>query len=106
MPSGAGSARSWPNYSTEVWKILNHDPDLVLIDGRFRVSCFLQAILRLSVATKYAFHDFWSRPYYHVVLQFANVVTRVDDLAVFQIDPTTDWRAVAIAASEYLLDPR
>ena len=106
MPTDPGTASLWPSYSLSIWNRLEHTPDLVLIDGRFRVSCFLQAIMRLPKSTKYVIHDFWSREHYHALLQFGSLLDRVDDLAVFQVDPDTDYRAVGIAASTYLLDPR
>jgi hypothetical protein len=106
MPTDPGTARLWPDYSLSIWNRLEHTPDLVLIDGRFRVSCFLQAIMRLPTSTKYVIHDFWSREHYHAVLHFASLLDRVDDLSIIQVDPNADYRAVGIATSAYLLDPR
>jgi hypothetical protein len=42
-------------------------PDAVLIDGRFRVACFLTSLLRCSPGTKIVFDDYPQRDYYHVV---------------------------------------
>lgn len=42
-------------------------PDAVLIDGRFRVACFLTSLLRSAPGTKLVFDDYMDRPYYHVV---------------------------------------
>jgi hypothetical protein len=106
MPVDPAAARLWPTYSLSIWDRLGHTPGLVLIDGRFRLSCFLQAALRLPASTKYVIHDFWSRPHYHTVLQFVSILDRVDDLIVVQIDPRVDWRSLGIAASQTLLDPR
>lgn len=106
MPMDPASANRWPNYSTSVWDQLAHTPDLVLIDGRFRVSCFLQAIMRLPASTTYVIHDFWSREHYRPMLQFASLVDRVDDLAILRAHHDIDWRSVGLATSAYLLDPR
>lgn len=43
-----------------------YSPDLVLIDGRFRVACFLQTILSTSPGTKIVFDDYVTRPFYHL----------------------------------------
>ena len=59
-------------------------PDVVFIDGRFRVACALETLLRSGGSTRLAFHDFWKRPQYHVVLPFVDCIDRVDSLAVFK----------------------
>lgn len=43
------------------------DPDVVLIDGRFRVACFLSALLLSGPGTKIIFDDYSERPHYRVV---------------------------------------
>jgi hypothetical protein len=42
-------------------------PDVVLVDGRFRVACFLTALLSASPGTIIIFDDYVTRPQYHVV---------------------------------------
>lgn len=46
-----------------------YQPDLILVDGRFRVHCFLEALLHAKRGTKIIFDDFQNRPWYHVVQQ-------------------------------------
>lgn len=45
----------------------NANPDLVLVDGRFRVAAFLTALLRTEPGTQIVFDDYVSRPEYHIV---------------------------------------
>jgi len=83
-PQDPNSRHLWPRYHSEVWAEL--DPktvDLVLIDGRFRVACALQAALRVSAKCPILIHDFWIRPKYHVATEFLTEVERVDTLGVF-----------------------
>lgn len=42
-------------------------PDLILIDGCFRVSCFLTSLLYAKEGTHILFDDYNSRGYYHIV---------------------------------------
>ena len=42
-------------------------PDVVLIDGRFRVACFLYALIHTKPGTVIIFDDYADRPEYHVV---------------------------------------
>lgn len=57
-------------YMNSIWEKPGINPDLVLIDGRFRVACFLTSLLKSEPGTKIIFDDYVSRPYYHVVEDF------------------------------------
>ena len=52
-------------YFESIWKF-DTKPDFVLIDGRFRVACFLTSILMSEPGTKILFDDY-DREYYHIV---------------------------------------
>lgn len=58
-------------------------PDVILVDGRFRVASALEALLMAPTATL-LIHDYSIRPEYHVVEQFAEKVGAVQTLAVFR----------------------
>ena len=45
-------------------------PDVVLVDGRFRVCCFLTCLLNASKGTQILFDDYTDRPHYHFVERF------------------------------------
>ena len=68
----------WKNYVQKPWLNLKNNklPDLVFIDGRFRVACFLYSIIKLKShpKSKIIIDDFVSRPEYHVVKQYAKFV--------------------------------
>lgn len=76
--------------------------DLVLVDGRFRVACALKTVLacRDNDTITILIHDFWDRPYYHVVLKYLDTIDRVDTLGVFSIKKEVDLRS---AANDYEL---
>ncbi|MEJ5113083.1 O-linked N-acetylglucosamine transferase, SPINDLY family protein [Erwinia billingiae] len=70
--------------------------DLILVDGRFRVACTLNAISH-TLATQHDegqtmifIHDFWDRQNYHSVLEFLDVVERVDTAGVFKLKNKID----------------
>ena len=80
---GAGAADLFPNYThAPLWSPEAPVPDLVLVDGRFRVVCACEALLRAPTAT-ICIHDFWNRPQYHVLLPLLEVEERVETLGVF-----------------------
>lgn len=43
------------------------NPDTILIDGRFRVSCFLSALKHAAEGTRIIFDDYVNRPHYHII---------------------------------------
>ena len=60
--------------------------DLVLIDGRYRVACFLTSIKNCKLGTKIIFDDYKSRPHFHIVEEFIEPVRYYGDQAVFEIN--------------------
>jgi hypothetical protein len=74
-PQDPGASERWPAY----WRAGDDlTPDVVFIDGRFRVACGLNA-LRWGVQV--AIHDF-RRAHYQVLLDHYTVTEQVDTLAV------------------------
>lgn len=65
-------------------------PDLVLIDGRFRLACALEVASwarARSATTTIMFDDYFGRPYYHLVEDFiGEPIERLDRAAIFKID--------------------
>ena len=49
------------------WALEEPSPNVVLIDGRFRVACFLATLMRAKPGTQILFDDYCDRPHYHVV---------------------------------------
>jgi hypothetical protein len=81
----------WPQYVSTVWNIPQAAiSDLCLIDGRFRVACFLSILLHCSPQTIIMFHDFPERKHYHIVRQFADEIATTDSLVAFR--RKTDFR--------------
>jgi hypothetical protein len=84
--SPAENARDrWPSYYSDIWANPTFsDADLYFIDGRFRVACFMQALLHCGPDSFIMIHDFSSRSYYHVVREVAREIACAEDLSVFQ----------------------
>lgn len=90
-PVDESKAREWHKYPTSPWVYCDeHDlsPDVVLIDGRFRVACFLATCMAIKKKTEVLFDDFVGRPHYHNVLEILPVTHNVGDrMAVFEVEP-------------------
>ena len=65
-PQSFDHNKNFKDYFLSIWKH-EYKPDLVLIDGRFRVACFLTTILESSLGTKIIFDDYVDRKTYHIV---------------------------------------
>jgi hypothetical protein len=57
---------SFIQYAEFLWK-QDIKPDMVLVDGRFRVLCFLISLKHANENTKLIFDDYVDRPHYHIV---------------------------------------
>lgn len=98
-PVDLSTKHLWHKYSQNY----SDEFDLVLIDGRFRVACFLDICLKGGTPTV-LFHDFLNRPEYHVVLQFSTVVESVDTLVILKINDTIDKQNVQELYETYSLN--
>ena len=82
------SAPAYARYPRSVWQRPDFvHPDLVLIDGRFRVGCFLAVLARIERPTTILFDDYAERSHYHVVEQFGPPAHTVGRMAVFEAEP-------------------
>ena len=66
---------NFPDYTDYIWK-QSEKPTLVLIDGRFRVCCFLTSLKFAEAGTKIIFDDYVNRPYYHFIEKY---VSRINE---------------------------
>jgi hypothetical protein len=100
-PGKASDRSKWPSYSRTPWAHLgDHALDLILIDGRFRVACILDSLLRVDRHTVLAVHDFWNRPAYHIVLPFLDEIDRCESLGLFRVRRELDRTAAEALLKE------
>ena len=60
---------------------------MILVDGRFRVGCFLAAMTRIRRPTRLLFDDYAKRDYRLVVERFQRPAAMIDRMAVFDLEP-------------------
>jgi len=70
-------------------------PDCVLIDGRFRVACFLTALLRCEAGSNIVFDDYTTRLRYHVVEEVCSPVETFGRQALFVVPDVFDRDAAS-----------
>lgn len=78
----------WKNYPELPWNKIapGNEPDLILIDGRFRVASFLKCVLHLQNSLKSAIlvDDFIDRPHYSVMKEFGDLEVQYGRMALFR----------------------
>lgn len=96
-PKGSEKIYNWPSYFHGAWKAVRAkglDPDTVLIDGRFRVACFLYSLVNLKPGVTIMWDDYLYRPEYHVVEEILKPYRYADDMAFFEVPEQVDVRQV------------
>ena len=62
-------SENFSDYTDWIWR-QEVSPDTVLVDGRFRVCCFLTALANADAGTRLVFDDYTGRPHYHFIERF------------------------------------
>jgi hypothetical protein len=108
-PIDKNNIDSWPSYYVKPWatvKAYGLDPDLVLIDGRFRVCCFLYSLINLRSGSTILWDDYTDRPEYRLVEKFLAPMEFHDRMAVFKVSESKDTSAIVSSLFENIYNPR
>ena len=89
------------SYLKSVWSN-TEKPELVLIDGRFRVACFLFSLINGVPGTKIIFDDYTNRPYYHVVEEFVKPVDTYGRQALFIVPSSLNIEKIKKTADNFI----
>ncbi|MCL4065668.1 hypothetical protein M3484_03680 [Pseudomonas sp. GX19020] len=89
-PADESAFRRWPDYALKIWDLpgFSH-PDLVLVDGRFRLACFLTVAYRITRPVTLFFDDYAPREAYHKAEQIARPTEMIGRMARFDLEPVT-----------------
>lgn len=77
----------WPDYPVAPWKVAKENdisPDTIIIDGRFRVACFLYSIGHAEKGTTIFWDDYVNRDSYHVVEEICKPIKTYGRAAIFE----------------------
>lgn len=80
-PEGYSRRHNFQEYTDVLWS--DDEVDFVLVDGRFRVCCFLTSLSKSKPGTKILFDDYTDRPHYHIVEEFVERVETCGTQALF-----------------------
>ena len=96
---------SFPEYALRPWRE-GVAPDLVLIDGRFRVACLIATLAFTEKPVKVIFDDYVDRSYYHVAEDLITPMKIIDRAAYFEILPNSVRPRDFLKYLNYFFDPR
>jgi hypothetical protein len=107
----ATRAARWVAYAQAPWAYLHQhklQPDMILIDGRFRVACVLESLINLQHESRCRIFvdDYLSRPEYSVVERFAELVDMKGRMAALRKRTNLDPQECRLALEQYILDCR
>lgn len=106
-PANEDHRDRWPEYWRAPWSTV--DPvsvDLVIVDGRFRVACALNALLTGPDGLVVLIHDFWDRPWYHAVLAHATEIGSAGRTVLLTRSAAFDSAAARADLMAHAFDPR
>ena len=102
--------QSWKQYVIAPWLRLppGATPDLVLIDGRFRIACALYSLMLLHGRedATLLFDDYGDRRNYHVVAEFARLEKMAGRMAVFHPRDDVSIDDIALTLDRFVIDWR
>jgi hypothetical protein len=107
VPMKPREFRKFSGYALSVWDRPDFvQPDLVLIDGRFRASCLVAVLIRTTKPVTVLFDDYLKRGYYHGVERLARKEETVGRMARFTVTPGAIPPDMATQAIGWFSDPR
>lgn len=89
QPKDDGEWRRWPRYPLGIWRDeAFRQPDVVLVDGRFRVGCALATAFLTKAPLTLLFDDYADRSRYARVEDWLGPPSMIGRMAVFHVEPT------------------
>jgi hypothetical protein len=88
MPANAALVEQWSSYPQSVWDRPDFQhPDVVLVDGRFRLACLLTTLFRITRPTRVLCDDYALRLAYHRIETLVGPPQMSGRLAAFTFTP-------------------
>lgn len=101
-PKDFSRRNDFAQYPKAPWTETAH-PDLILIDGRFRVCCFLTTLAHAAPGANIIFDDYTNRPLYHVVEEYLAPTAWSGRQAHFVVPDKVDVDAILAEAKRFEL---
>lgn len=96
-PLGGKIAKAFLASSYKPWHLCRSqglNPDVILVDGRFRVACFLTSLAMAQSGAILLFDDYKDRPHYHVVEKIISPEGYTGRMALFRKAESVDYSLI------------
>ena len=102
-PKSYRHRHNFENYTNWIWQ-QKQKPNVVLIDGRFRVCCFLTTLKFCDEGTRIIFDDYNEREYYHLVEEFLKPVSSNGRQSLFIVNDKSkfDLNKIDLEISKFM----
>ena len=99
----------WPGYALDIWDDIRkagQSPDLVLVDGRFRVACFVTCMIFCDENVEILFDDYVGRTtQYGMAARLCKPTRIVGRMAVFHVPSDRCFPELSAALARYVCIP-
>jgi hypothetical protein len=99
---------AYHTYMVAPWNIVHEkklEPQLIFVDGRFRVACFLYSLICATPGAIILFDDYMNRKHYHIVEEFCSRRGNYGRMAMFHVDKKYSLPAIIARIAEYSIIP-
>jgi hypothetical protein len=100
-PKSYERRENFPAYINSIWE-RGEQPQMILVDGRFRVSCFLKSLLQAEAGCIIVFDDYVDRSHYHIVEEFVPIKEICGRQAYFEVPQSLDREAINEISHKFL----
>ena len=100
-PNSYKYRNSFMDYIGGIWNF-NKQADVILIDGRFRVACFLYSLMNSKTGSTIIFDDYFDRPWYHVIEEVISPQDKCGRQAVFKVTKVYDKKLTKNLLNKFL----
>jgi len=100
----------WPGYALDIWddiRASGQTPDLVLIDGRFRVACFAACMIFCNENVEIMFDDYAGRTKQYGIAEKLCKPTRLEgSMAIFHVPSKRSFPELSATLARYSCIPK
>ena len=86
---------NFQDYTDYIWK-QSESPKFVLVDGRFRVCCFLTSLKFAEAGTKIIFDDYVNSPHYHFIEKYVSRINECGRQCLFIVPPKNEIDMISL----------
>ena len=100
-PNSYKYRNSFMDYIGGIWDF-KKQADVILIDGRFRVACFLYSLMNSKTDSVIIFDDYFDRPWYHIIEEVISPRDKCGRQAVFKVSTVYDRKLTKNLLNKFL----